>query len=50
MRADYVTVPVTSGAVERAPHIDSARELTADEASSLMRHYEAVLGDAAGRG
>lgn len=39
MRADYVAVPVTAGAIDEAPHIDSARELTEDEAISLERHY-----------
>jgi sporulation protein YlmC with PRC-barrel domain len=41
MRADYVAVPVTAGAIDEAPHIDSARELTEDEAASLERHYGA---------
>jgi hypothetical protein len=50
MRADYVTVPVTSGAVEDAPHIDSARELTPAEAASLRRHYELGSPGAGARG
>jgi len=41
MRADYVAVPVTSDAIADAPHIDSARELTEEEAASLERHYGA---------
>ena len=41
MRADYVAVPVTAGAIDDAPHIDSPRELTEDEADSLERHYGA---------
>jgi hypothetical protein len=50
MRADHVTVPVTSGAVDSAPHIDSARELTPAEAASLWRHYEIGSPGAKGRG
>ena len=50
MRADYVAVPVTAGAIDEAPHIDSARELTAEEAASLERHYGAGARNAAGPG
>ncbi len=50
MRADYVAVPVTSGAIDGAPHIDSARELTEEEADSLERHYGAGARNAAPTG
>lgn len=47
MRADYVAVRVTAGAIDEAPHIDSARELTEEEAESLERHYRPGAGGAA---
>lgn len=50
MRADHVTLPVTSGAVDDAPHIESARELTAAEAASLRRHYGSISRGRAVRG
>jgi sporulation protein YlmC with PRC-barrel domain len=50
MRADYVAVPVTAGAIDEAPHIDSARELTGEEAACLERHYGAGARDASDTG
>ena len=50
MHADYVAVPVTSHAIYHAPHIDSARELTGEEAASLERHYGASARNAADNG